>query len=188
MCSALLSLRGLWIRALRCRGRPLSTNFCQARCFAVRGSKSTSRTQAETEPFPTLSSSAMSFSVQPSARELPRAVLLAHLPPVAHGDLRSIPKGKALLFLSQECDTATRGKKGSMSTKVGLVVGFAAGYYLSAKAGHERVRAAESMDRAGPRGRPRRTARDLVDQVGEKAKEAVDSQVNSMRASSPSSN
>ena len=41
------------------------------------------------------------------------------------------------------------------------------------------------MDRAGPRERPGRAARDLVDQVGEKAKEAVDGQVNSMRASSP---
>ena len=133
MCSALLSLRGLWIRALRCRGRPLSTNFCQGTLLR--------RPRLEVDisdpggdgalPDPQLLSDVVQRPALGS--QVPRAVLLAHLPLVAHGDLRSIPKRESSALSFAECDTATRGKKGSMSTKVGLIVGFAAGYYLEAR-------------------------------------------------------
>jgi len=78
-----------------------------------------------------------------------------------------------------------------MSTKLGLLVGFGAGYYFGSKAGRERYEELNRWIEKARQSGPGQTARDLVDQVGEKAKEAVDSQVGSTKPStrtSPSSN
>ena len=80
-----------------------------------------------------------------------------------------------------------------MSMKLGVVVGFAAGYYLGAKAGRERYEELNRWIEKARESGPGQTARDLVDQVGEKAKEAVDGQVGSTKSTptsktSPSSN
>ena len=57
-----------------------------------------------------------------------------------------------------------------MGTKLGVLIGFGAGYYLGARAGRERYEQLNEWIENARQSGPGQTARDLVDQASERAR------------------